>query len=234
MIPKNRVYDYIALSNGYNNHFDRLDNNVIEKILKNMYPIEVYNYNIDYKSKKNMLEQFKNIKIKINQSYDKLSIQHKIKYHKKYNNQYYFKPEIKKNLHLSDKKVKKSCIDKIMIKQNKLLLNSICNNVLEFYIHKCICGSYCYNPLKKWKYTHMNILTYNTFNNKNNHNKILCKFIKNEKKCLNEDNICYCNTCDKYIKNTSLNNHYKCNKHIELTNKYKFNIVLEQLKNVNQ
>ena len=35
-------------------------------------------------------------------------------------------------------------------------------------------------------------------------------------------------------KNTSLNNHYKCNKHIELTNKYKFNIVLEQLKNVNQ
>ena len=32
MISKSRVYDYIALNNGFTNHFDRLDNNVIEKI----------------------------------------------------------------------------------------------------------------------------------------------------------------------------------------------------------
>ena len=34
MIPKSRVYNFIALSNGYTNHFDRLDNNVIEQILQ--------------------------------------------------------------------------------------------------------------------------------------------------------------------------------------------------------
>ena len=58
-----------------------------------MYPIEVYDSRIYYKCKKYMLEQLINIKIKINQPYDTLSIEHKIQYHKKYNNQYYFKPE---------------------------------------------------------------------------------------------------------------------------------------------
>ena len=235
MIPKSRVYDYIALSNGYTNHFDRLPNDLIEKILQNMYPIEVYDSKIYYKCKKYMTYQLKNIKIKINTPYHLLSIKHKFKYHKKYDNQYYFKPEIKKNLYLSDKKVKKSCIDKIMIKQNKLLLNHICTNVLDYYIHKCICGSYCYNPLKRWKYTHKNIISYNTFNNENKHNKILSKIIKNEKKSLKYgDNICYCNTCDKYMKKSSIKNHTKCKEHKYKTNIYNYNLVLEELKKLNE
>mgnify|MGYP001205618085 CR=1 FL=1 len=239
MILKSRVYNYIALSNGYTNHFDRLDNNVIEQILKYMYPMEVYESRVYYKSKKNMLEQLKNIKIKINTPYDSLSIKHKFKYHKKYDNQYYIKPEIKKNLYLSDKKVKKSCIDKIMIKQNKLLLNNICILGDDNSLVKCICNSYCSNPLKKWRYTHRNIITYNSFkirkNDKKNHYNILSNIIQNEKKCLKYgDNICYCNTCDKYMKKSSIKNHTKGKEHKYKTNKYNYNLVLEELKNWNQ
>ena len=78
MIPKSRVYDYIALSNGYNNHFDSLPDDLIEKILQNMYPIEVYDSRIYYKCKKLMLSHLINIKIKIYQSYDTLSIEKKL------------------------------------------------------------------------------------------------------------------------------------------------------------
>ena len=235
MIPKSRVYNFIALSNGYTNHFDRLPNDLIEQILQNMYPIEVYDSRIYYKCKLFMLAQLKNIKIKLNRDYDTLSLEHKYRYHKKYHNQYYFKPEIKKLLRISDKKVKKSCIDKIMNKQNKLLLNRICSPCNDDnYLKKCICNSYCDNPLKKFRYRQDNIVTYYSYNSKDNHNSRLCKIIKNEKKCLKYgDNICYCSTCDKYIKNSYIDNHINSKQHKYNNNKYKFNLVLEQLKKFN-
>ena len=234
MIPKSRVYDYITLRNGYSNHFDTLPNDLIEKILQNMYPIEVYDSRIYYKCKKYMLEQLINIKIKINKPYDTLSIKHKLQYHKKYNNQYYFKPEIKKLLRISDKKVKKSCIDKIMFKQNKLLLNNICLCNYDYYLQKCICGDYCINPLNRWYYNKYNKISYFTYK-KENHNSRLCKIIQNENKCLKYgDNICYCNTCDKYMKKSSIKNHTKGKEHKYKTNKYNYNLVLEELKKLNE
>ena len=143
-----------------------------------------YDYRIYYKCKQLMLAQLINIKIKLNRDYDTLSLEFKYKYHKKYNDQYYFKPEIKKLLKISDKKVKKSCIDKIMNKQNKLLLNRICSPCNDDnYLKKCICNSYCPNPLKKFRYRQDNIVTYYSYNNKNNHNSRLSKIIQNEKYC---------------------------------------------------
>ena len=235
MISKSRVYDYIALSNGYNNHFDRLPNDLIEKILQNMYPIEVYDSKIYYKCKKYMLEQLINIKIKLNRDYDSIPIKLKIKYYKKYDNQYYFKPEIKKLLRLPDMKVKKSCIDKIMIKQNKLLLNRICLYRDDCYLMKCICSSYCTNPLNRWNYRQYNTISYYPYRCKHNHNSRLCKKIEDENKCLKYgDNILYCNTCDKYMKKSSIKNHTKGKEHKYKTNKYNYNLVLEELKKLNE
>ena len=155
-----RKYNCQQIINGYTNHFDTLPNDLIEKILQYMYPIEVYNSkkNNDVKNKKNILEKLKIIKIIICLSYDALSIEKKIKYIKEFNNQYYLKPEMKKNLFLSNKKIKKSVVDKIMYKQNKLLLNNICvlKNMTDDYLKKCICGNYCINPLYKWYYKKYN------------------------------------------------------------------------------
>ena len=227
------MYNFIAYKKGYSNHFDYLPNDIIEKILQNMYPLEVYDSKLFYKYKKSLLEELKKIQIKVSSQYNSLSIKHKLKYNKKYNKQYYLKPELIKNLGISDKKVKKSSIVKILKKQNKLLLNPICNNYNKYvYLNKCFCGLYCNNPIQRWDYTRYNNISYFTYRFKDNHNSRLCKIIQNENKCLKYgDNICYCNTCDKYIKKSSVKSHLESEFHLNSTLKYKFDLVLNELKN---
>jgi len=239
-----RKHDCQQIMDGFTNYFDTLPDNIIEIILKNNYPIEVY------KSNNNELENKKKIMTELEHSYviynigniyftnsqikklfksdNKVRYKHNI-YNKKLENlvikQLFYKDAISMNYnsicYLSDLDVfmKENTLNINNYKKHVLLLNDTgLLTHIKYWgnreLYKCICGNYCRSLNCNDSGNHF--IWNKMINYTQKHNNNINKIIKNEKKISEYGNkLKFCVDCNKPLKLESVKQHLKCDFHIK-------------------
>ena len=238
-----RKHDCQQIMDGFTNHFDTLPDNIIEIILKNKYPTEVYkSKNNELENKKKLLKEVIHTIVlftgkeyytrpQINKLFkldNKVKSKNKI-YEKRLENlvlrqNFYKDCDLTKNLYIdSIGTIRTYKIFRYSNKKHLLLLND-CGILwynskwYNIELHKCICGDYCNLNLSgtiyNFHYYKNNFKNNFKYTKKHNHN--LNQIIKNEKKISEYDNkLKFCVDCNKPLKLESVNQHLKSNIHIK-------------------